>query len=156
MPDIPQTISSPPVASGNKTKKILIVLSVLILLAVLIFALKQFMDKQSVTKRDTQRKKDLTSLKVALEKARAKSKDNLYYPSAITAVSLEKPGFIGKIPKDPTSNPPYVYNYLGGPDTCAGDCTTFKLYACLENKNDPEGIAPIPPCETKSYQVSND
>lgn len=83
--------------------------------------------------RDTQRKSDLRQLQAALELYRA---DNGTYPAApLPACGSSLTGgatvYIQKIPCDPLNSGQYIYTY-----TTTG--TTYSLFACLENLNDPQ------------------
>ena len=137
-------------------KKVLLIIAAIIILIALIFA-GFFVDNQlNIKKRDNTRKADILKLRDALEESRKGSLNQTYYPSAITPATLEKEGYIEKIPTDPTNAVPYVYTYLGSPSPCAGGCTGYTLTACLENKNDKgeNTASPKSACTTRTYEVS--
>ncbi|KKR50175.1 MAG: hypothetical protein UT84_C0014G0023 [Candidatus Curtissbacteria bacterium GW2011_GWA1_40_16] len=159
-PDQPQTspITSPPSQPATNKKglfkkliKIVIFLVIIGTLAIAAFFLYQQMQ---IKGRDAQRKQDFQTIKAGLEKIRVKTTDQKYYPSTVSEAALVKTGALDKIPQDPINKPPYVYTYKFDPPACTTRCTSVTLIACLENKNDKEGIDPVAPCTTKSYKVT--
>ncbi len=111
--------------------------------------------------RDAQRKSDLRQIQAALEQYRA---DQGIYPLSLSCGgALQSPDgttvYMEKIPCDPLSGAPYIYNAnTTGPT--AG--TTYTLTACLENGNDPQidiknGLLNNAKCTpgTWSYTLSN-
>ena len=139
-------------------KKILIISAALLVIAGLVVFGFYWSNLQNIKERDAKRKSDLVIIQQALEKYKQDTLNAQYYPSAITANTLEKRAYLAKFPTDPKNSSPYVYNYQGLPKGCAatGACTDYTLTACLENKNDKEENTtdPIAPCTTRSYQVS--
>ncbi len=87
----------------------------------------------SVLARDTQRKSDLRTLKIALESYYA---DNGYYPAAATwktdLLSGTTP-YAKTIPTDPLTHAEYAY--APAPANCKTTCASYTLTAQLENKN---------------------
>lgn len=160
-PDQPQT--SPVISPSNQppavTKKglfakIIKIVIFLVIVGALAAAAFFFYQRMQTAKRDAQRKQDFQTIKVGLEKIRVKTTDQKYYPSTISESALVKTGALDKIPKDPLGKSPYIYTYGFSPPACTTRCTGFTLTACLENKNDKDGIEPISPCTTKSYKIS--
>jgi general secretion pathway protein G len=101
--------------------------------------------------RDAQRKSDVRQIQAAVELYRA---DQDTYPTdaemSTCKAQLTKNGtiYMKSIPCDPLSNTAYTYS------TDATQ-TTYTLTACLENKNDKEGIS-VASCGTGwGYQVTN-
>jgi len=145
----------PPINPGHPIfKKLLVALVLIIVLGLAIIFAFNFSKQQQTGKRDAQRKQDLASIQKALALYKEKTLNASYYPSAITPTTLEKEGYIAKIPKDPINKSGHVYNYLGTPSGCVINCTGYLLTACLENKNDKQGITPTSPCTTRTYQVA--
>src|SRR3989344_8982312 len=120
--------------SGRNIKKILIIILAVLVLIILIITAIFIYKIQPVKRRDAQRKTDISAIQNALEKSRAGSLNNTYYPFAITTATLEKEGYIVKIPTDPKNIAPFVFTYIPSPDACTTDCTGYTLTACLENK----------------------
>ena len=152
----PPQISSVNENAQSSSKKIPIKKIVLLLLVITIFATAAyaayyFYNQMQIKNRDSQRKTDIQTISQALEKYRAKTQEAKYYPAAITQNTLVKNGFLDDIPQDPKTNSPYTYTST--PQNCDINCTGFTLAACLENKNDPEGVAPLNQCPTKSYVI---
>ena len=109
--------------------------------------------------RDSRRKSDLDAIKKALELAKQDSTGAYYYPkcnvlsgyvvgdldicfldNAITLPDLAST-YINSVPLDIKVNKGYIYipsNSSGHNCTTDGDCTTYTLVACLENKNDTQ------------------
>lgn len=135
-------------------KKLLVIIVFILIAAGLIFVGTHYYKSWQLKKRDAQRKQDFKTIKAGMEKIRVKTTDQKYYPSTISEPALVKTGALDKIPQDPINKSPYVYTYRFDPPACTNRCTGFTLTACLENKNDQEGIDPIAPCTTKSYKVT--
>lgn len=158
-PNLNQPVQSPqplPKTEPKKTnlKKIFIILIAVLLFAAVAFAAFRFYNQRQMKARDSQRKSDLKVLESALEKFKAKTQDQKYYPVEPTQELLVKTGILKKIPQDPKNSLPYIYSYRATPPQCIRDCTGYILAACLENKNDPEGKDPQDQCETKSYVIT--
>lgn len=95
--------------------------------------------------RDAQRKADLRRIQSDIEVYRS---DKGYYPleSALSSCGGSfvegSTMYIRKIPCDPLPDPVssnrYVYAPTTGCDNTATLCTTYSIYACLENRNDPD------------------
>ena len=145
-------------SKGNKKgliKKIVIIVVLIAVIAGLIVTGMRFYKSWQIKQRDSQRKADIKSLEKALEAQKAKSKDQKSYPAAITEYTMVKSGAMNKLPVDPLNKGEYTYHYKSLPVSCVAFlCTNYELFACLENKNDSQGIDPIAPCTTKSYKVS--
>lgn len=154
--NLPTQSGSSDQPSGRNIKKILIIILAVLVLIILIITAIFIYKSRPVKKRDAQRKTNIAAIQHALEKSRADSLNNTYYPSAITPTTLEKEGYIVKIPTDPKNNSPFVYSYIASPIACTTKCTGYTLTACLENKNDKEEntTSPIAPCTTKTYKIS--
>ena len=148
-----------PTSKGKLLKIVLVTIAGLAVIAALIIAGFYLNKLQGTKQRDAKRKSDITIIQEGLEKYKQDTLDAQYYPSAITANTLEKRAYLDKFPTDPKNSFSYVYNYQGLPGGCAatGACNGYILTACLENKNDKEKTptAPIAPCTTRSYQVTN-
>ena len=92
--------------------------------------------------RDAQRKSDLRSIKNAME---TYFNDNNAYPSASTTAVVPKtdatisaalsPSYLKTIPDDPSNGKHYSYVCT---TVTSGTCTSFKLYASLENSKDSQ------------------
>lgn len=152
---------APQIVSVNKNgnqkslvKKILAAVILITIIAGLIFAGMRYYKSWQLTKRDAQRKSDIQTLQKALETFRSKTQDKKYYPGDVTDFTMVKTGVMQKLPKDPNNNPPYTYMYSGRPAGCTATCTSYILFACLENAKDAEGKAPIGTCKTKIYEVT--
>lgn len=112
--------------------------------------------------RDTQRKSDVRQIQKALELYKQdqllpsypKASDTGYpftqmvcdTDSAWTSV-VGDVIYMAKMPCDPSDAP---YNYLIDPL----DSTEYTLFACLENKSDPDGVAEANCLSGKKYQVT--
>lgn len=156
----------PPTESPQPKKtpmiKLLVIISIVgVIAAVLAFA---YLYTAKNPNPDAKRKADLAALAKALEAVKASSQENTYprcpngqicTPDTITPPLA--PTYIKEVPKDPTSSSPYVYLYSPTPNGCTTICTGFILRACLENANDngKNTLAPIRPCTTRSYQITN-
>lgn len=116
-------------ASGFTLIELLIVISIIGILASLTVA--SFANAQAKG-RDTRRKADLDALKKALELARQDTPGAYYYPATTTPLA---PTYIKTLPTDPKTQTNYTYT--PSPASCAGNCTTYSLVACLENTSDP-------------------
>lgn len=160
LPNTPQTAAA--VSPTTPLKKIIITIVVILVLAGLVLVGVYFYKLQGAKKRDSQRKADLDAIKQALELYKADTQDNQYYPGSIGSGGATGPlvspvQYIKSVPVDPKTAT--VYAYAAAPSGCLllGTCTEFTLTACLENKNDKgeNTTEPIPPCETRSYQVTH-
>jgi general secretion pathway protein G len=94
--------------------------------------------------RDSKRKADIKIIQSALEMFRADCGDYPISDSNAVPDPLVLDGetclnnatsviYLNKVPQDPQSETNYYYNYV--PETSGGE---YKLWACLENSNDPE------------------
>lgn len=145
-------------SKGFTLIELLVVIAIIGILSTILFA--SFTSVQQRT-RDGRRKADLKSIQHALELYRA---DQAAYPgtipncttspgtSAITGPSCAVPTYLQKIPADPISG---TYGY-----SVSADLSTYSLWACLENTNDPEGDRPTdknkcPSSATVSYTLQN-
>ncbi len=113
--------------------------------------------------RDAKRKSDLDAVRKALEFAKSDSIGGAYYPGcnlvnpcpANSTLPLLATSYIKAVPTDPSSSAQYSYAAGCTTSYCA---TSYTLSACLENANEPIGgnvIAPVAPCTTKTYQVTD-
>lgn len=95
--------------------------------------------------RDARRKQDLGQIQKALEMY---YNDNDSYPDGILfGVRWEDSGelYMKEVPNDPKSNTGGTYDY-----EVAGDLSWYKLYARIENENDPD-----PQIEWGGYSDTN-
>ena len=137
-------------------KKIMLVLFFVILLAVVAGLVIYFLRISKITARDNQRKTDVQKIASALEDFRQKTQNQLYYPGAITKVTMIDTGILTTIPSDPVGTEPYTYHFFRSPDGCVANCTGFSLTACLENTRDSKKDSMTKPvCPVASYTVSN-
>ena len=128
--------------------ELLVVIAIIGILAS--FAIASFTSAQAKG-RDSRRKDDLDAIKKALELFKGDTTGSAKYPNTTTG-SLVTLGYMRALPTDPSSSATN-YNYTafqangtsacsGGGDTLAlasaGNCETFRLYACLENVNDSQ------------------
>lgn len=124
----------------------LIELTVVFVILGLLLSFILFNIFSSVSKsRDKQRKRDLAAIQASLEEYRAVNKiypaPPLYANVCPTSSALTDGTtmFMKTIPYDPVSKNCYFYDAPGG--------TSYTMYACLENQNDPERDAtPQPTC----------
>lgn len=129
---------------GFTLLELLIVIVIIAILALLIIPNVTSAPKKS---RDTRRKTDLRAVKNALEEYYV---DNSTYPAALTDLTGGSAPYLQTVPTDPKNSSPYVYTY-----TPAGGNTTYTLTSCLENDKDNDGVSPVSPCTTKTYQLVN-
>jgi len=152
MPTLSRTINNQQLTINRKSKGFTLIelLVVIVIIGILAsFAIASFTSAQAKG-RDSRRKADLDAIKKALELFKGDTSGGAKFPDTITG-SLETT-YIRDLPTDP-SDSSTNYNYTpyqddgttacsGGGDTpvnaSAGDCTTFTLYACLENVNDSQ------------------
>jgi general secretion pathway protein G len=117
------------IPKGFTLIELLIVIAIISLLSTFTFA--NFLNARERA-RDTQRKSDLRQLQAAFELYRA---DQDTYPASIpvcgTALSAGGNTYMQKIPCDPTNSGQYIYTYVQSG-------STYQLFACLENANDPQ------------------
>jgi type II secretion system protein G len=105
--------------------------------------------------RDSRRKTDLDAIKKALELAKQDTAGAYYYPNCDSGASCALDDtstnpdlapatnpYIKKVPLDPKTGTGYTYITFDadGTTACSGTngCITYKLKACLENKNDSQ------------------
>ena len=154
----PKSVPTSNFPKGNKgglVKKIVALVILLAVIAGVLYFGRVYWQTWQLTQRDSKRKTDIQALQEDLETFKGKTKDKKYYPGALTSDAMVKTGIIAKIPQDPINKQPFIYIYQSLPATCLGDCTQYALYACLENKNDKQGIDPVYPCTIKSYKVTS-
>ena len=131
--------------------ELLVVIAIIGILAS--FAIASFTSAQAKG-RDSRRKGDVDAIKKALELSKSDSTGGAYYPAAISTATLETPGYIKVIPKDPSDASSYTYT--AAPASCTTACTSYTLRACLENANDPQKDATNTCTSPKvSYTISN-
>lgn len=126
--------------------ELLIVITIIGILAT--FVVASFTQAQK-NARDSLRKSDIDALKKALELAKSDSLYGSYYPICVgspisgcvinnTNITTLEPTYIKKLPKDP-SDPAGVHQYVYIPKPNACDlvtrCTSYDIYACMENPN---------------------
>ena len=131
---------------GFTLLELLIVIVIIGILALLIIPNITSAPKKA---RDTKRKTDITTLRKGLEEYFV---NNNVYPAALTDLTTGSAPIVKTLPTDPKNASPYVYTYAP-----ANSNTTYTLTACLENDGDSGDsvIAPVNPCTTKSFQLSN-
>lgn len=103
-------------------------LVVLALIALLFIMLLLNIRKQTDTARDAQRKADLETIKIAFEEY---FNDNGCYPSAgilDNCGSQDLSPYLGKIPCDPTTNQPYLYQ-----PALDNQCTGYRVLSRLRS-----------------------
>lgn len=134
--------------AANKKKgftliELLVVISIIGILAAFIVA--SFTSAQAKS-RDARRKADLDALKKSLELQKSDSTGARFYlpgsgalPGSLSGLA---PTYIRTVPDDPQA-PTQHYTYQSsdpviGTTCVANQCTTYRLYAILENVNDPQ------------------
>ena len=147
--------------------ELLIVISIIAILVTIIVAT---MSGTQAKARDTRRKEDLDAVKKALELFKSDTTGSAKYPNTTTG-SLVSNSYIKTLPSDPSitvNGGNYFYAPLtsagaacpaGGGDTpvaaSAGTCTKYSLIACLENLNDPNGVArPVAPANGSACPIN--
>jgi len=101
--------------------------------------------------RDSRRKTDLDAIKKTLELAKQDTAGAYYYPNCNSGASCALDDdetnpdlattYIKAVPKDPKTGIGYTYSTFNADATAcssATGCVTYKLKACLENKNDSQ------------------
>lgn len=115
--------------SGFTLIELLITISIIAILAAIGLVVYSNVIKQG---RDSKRQSDLRSVQSALEQYYA---DQFAYPASMTfdgsALSAGGRTYLNNTPIDPTSNPNYAYIASG----CSPNCTSYCLYAVLENSS---------------------
>ncbi len=113
--------------AGFTLIELLVVIAIISILAALLMA--NFVGVRQ-RGRDGQRKSDLRQIQSALELYRA---DNGTYPTSLAACGsafiYNSTTYMQKIPCDPLQKTSYNYS---------SDGTTYTIYACIENENDPD------------------
>lgn len=112
--------------------------------------------------RDSKRKQELDAIKKSLELAKQDTPGAYYYPGCnpctngvSSATPALSPTYIQPIPKDPKTNSDYSYSPTGC--VSSTQCTGYSLIACLENKNDTQGITDATNCPAspnKAYMIN--
>jgi general secretion pathway protein G len=127
--------------------ELLVVISIIGILAG--FSIVSFNSAQEKG-RDSSRKNDIGQLQKALELVKSDSQGAAYYPQcngAVTTCALTTitpaltPTYIKTVPEDPAGGD-YAYYPLTASCTSTS-CDSYKLVACLENKNDPDQDAAL-------------
>lgn len=127
--------------------ELLVVISIIGILAAFIVA--SFTSAQQKA-RDSRRKADVDALTKALELFKSDTTGSRYYPATMTTATLVTApyNYIKVMPSDPRSltciaanGGAYCYNAT--PAGCSGlaACTAYTITVCLENNNDPQGVA---------------
>jgi prepilin-type N-terminal cleavage/methylation domain-containing protein len=144
-----------------KNKNAFTLLELLVVIAVLAgfmaLLVPNFMQVR-IKSRDMRRKSDLATIQKALELYK-QNQTTPVYPATLTAcasLSMNGINYIKAIPQDPLAQCPTVtssYSYIP-----SVDMGSYTLSACLENPNDPEGVASCPggfTCSSgKCYQLT--
>ena len=121
----------------------MVVLIVTILVSIVITSMMFFIARS----RDRGRKSDLARIKAALEMYRSVNKS---YPSSLYSALCPTPSgltdsngteYLKKLPCDPSTKSDY--SYTPSPAGCTTACTSYSLYACLENATDTQKDDPI-------------
>jgi prepilin-type N-terminal cleavage/methylation domain-containing protein len=163
-----------PKLHGFTLIELLITISIIGILSVV--GLSVFGNGPQQKARDSRRKSDVQDIKKAMELFKGDTSGNSKYPNTTTG-SLVSGNYMKSLPTDPlSSSTNYLYTphqsdgstaCSGGGDTSsaasAGNCQTFTLTACLENKTDTgENVIAKPAsgdgsaCTgTKVYQITN-
>lgn len=153
--------------SGFTLIELIIVIGLIGIMAViLIFLINPALQLEKT--RDADRKSDLRLISSALELYRS---DQGAYPLPGAGNSLANCGtafidssancgsprviYLQIVPRDPSTNGNYYYcTSISAP--CSAPSGGYAIFACLENINDPEGVAGLPcPAETKYKKVTN-
>lgn len=133
---------------GFTLLELLIVIVIIGILALLIIPNITSAPKKA---RDTQRKTDMKAVQKALEEYFVSN--NVYPTTATWQADLTggNPPILKAIPTDPKNASPYTYDYV------APTTTTYTLTGCLENGGDngASTLAPVSPCTTRSFQLTN-
>lgn len=123
--------------------ELLVVIAIISILAALLMA--NFVGVRQ-RGRDAQRKSDLRQIQTALELYRA---DNGSYPASLSSCGnsfvYNSTTYMQKIPCDPLQKTSYNYSSNG---------TTYTLYGCIENENDPEKDSSTQPICTTVTNIS--
>lgn len=128
-------LKEPSLKSAFTLIEILIVVAII---SIFSYALYLSLSSARPKAQDAQVKSDLQKLKIAFEDY---YNDNNCYPPATWFDSPDDCGsaqlapYLGSIPCDPRLNRPYKLEYVGG------QCNAFKLYATLQNPQDPDSVA---------------
>lgn len=133
--------------SGLTLTEMLIVVSIL---SFLILVSIWFFRGQILKGNDAKRKGDIQRIQVAIEEY---EKDNNCYPTPDLLTCDPGTGlkpYINKIPCDPTSGAPYIYEHEN-----SGCPKWYRLLANLENLNDPDAQVACGPNGTYNYYASS-
>lgn len=115
---------------GFTLVELMVVISILALLAVISLATYSNVQKSG---RDVKRKADLAVIQSALEQYHA---DQKYYPNTVSFsgsgnISYGAKIYLTKVPNDSISASQYCYS--PSPLSCTTACTSYQLFAKLEN-----------------------
>lgn len=110
--------------------ELLVTISIIAVLSVIGMVVYTSVLKQG---RDSKRQSDLRAIQSALEQYRS---DQGSYSATISFsagqnISSGTRIYLNEVPLDPTGSPQYCYH--ASPDTCTTACTSYELYAKLEN-----------------------
>lgn len=125
----PRLVGLARLQAGLTMIEILIVLSILAILAILFWF---SVSKQTSKGRDAKRKDDMQKVQIAFEDY---YNDNDCYPNLSVLSQCNSAAlapYLSKIPCDPLTNQPYLYQAPGG-DNCSG----YRVLVQLENSEDP-------------------
>ena len=129
--------------SGFTLVELMIVIAIIAIMAALFI---MFLPGQISKGNDARRKADINRIKIAVEEY---EKDHNCYPQSVSCKSPStlRP-YLNQIPCDPTTHEPYGYDY--GP--VVGSCPEwYRLYAYLDNSQDPQIIFKIGPGGAYNY-----
>lgn len=126
--------------SGRKNGFTLIELLVTISIVAVVFGVVITSAAQSKkASRDLQRQSDLRTIQSALQQYYS---DQIYYPLMLgTSIKFGSVTYLSSLPTDPSTGA--GYDYVPSPSGCdnsapASDCTSYCLYADLENLSSPD------------------
>lgn len=132
---------------GLTLTELLVVVTIILML---VFISIWFFRNQALKGNDAKRKGDVRTIQVAIEEY---EKDNNCYPLPDQIVCNPGTGlkpYISKIPCDPITDASYVY------DIEDSSCPSwYRIYANLENLNDPDLLASYGPGGTYNYCASS-
>lgn len=141
---LPSTINS----AGFTLIELLVVIGIISVLSAV--AVPNFMGARERA-RDTQRKSDVRQIQKALELYKDDQSPVITYPAALpgcgAAWIVSSTTYMNKLPCDPAGTD---YSYTRD----AGDSLEYDLFACLENKSDPDGEASDECPSLIKYQIT--
>ena len=164
MPDLDAKRLTPNAKRGFTLIELLVVISIIAILITIIVATFGTTQKKA---RDSRRKTDLDALKKALELSKSDTKGAAWYPDCPSADShgdcllTDRTSFnpaldsvyIKDFPQDPGNLHAYVYDVHNAATCVADGCTSYELYACVENPKDNQ--AKVVPATGKAHNCSS-